>query len=79
MTTSGVLCRPCPITRCPRQIPPHLLLCGFHWHMVPPALRAAVRSAGEGACAAALASVREQIARNARTEPRPWNDYADDW
>lgn len=25
----------CPITGCGRQVPRHLLMCGYHWHMVP--------------------------------------------
>ena len=78
MTSLDLLDRPCPIVRCPRQVPPHYVMCGLHWYMVPPALRAAVRAAGEGACAAALASVQDQIARNARTPARTWNNYADD-
>lgn len=32
----------CPVKRCHWQIPDHLLMCAPHWHMVPPALQAAV-------------------------------------
>ena len=64
---------PCPILPCPADVPSNLLMCGYHWRMVPPGLRAAVWSAydhGRGiasrelsaAQTAAITAVREQLA-----------------
>jgi hypothetical protein len=65
---------PCPIRRCPREVPDHLLMCGAHWRMVPGPMRRAVWAAygphGEGlgtpalraAQLAAIGSVDDQLA-----------------
>ncbi len=38
----------CPVRDCPRRVPAHLLMCGQHWRMVPPALQRAVNDAYHG-------------------------------
>jgi hypothetical protein len=57
---------PCPIRRCPRDVPEHLLTCGIHWRMVPPALQRAVYAAydhGRGMGTPALASAHRAAVR----------------
>lgn len=67
----------CPARRCRRRIPMHLLMCGPHWRMVPPAIQHRVQAAyssGRGlgtlpllqAQAAAIAHVNEHLARGGR-------------
>jgi hypothetical protein len=64
---------PCPLLGCATTVPRNLLMCGYHWSMVPPGLRAAVWGAydnGRGigtrelsaAQSAAITAVREQLA-----------------
>ena len=48
---------PCPIGRCPRDVPDHLLMCGIHWRLVPGVNQRAVNAAydhGRGLGTAAL-------------------------
>jgi hypothetical protein len=63
----------CPVRKCPREVPDHLLMCGIHWRMVDAALRREVYAAydnGRGlgthellaAQAAAIRHVNEQLA-----------------
>jgi hypothetical protein len=63
----------CPTTRCPREVPDHLLMCGIHWRLVPRPLQRAVYSAYQGpesigtpalvqAQRAAIQAVNSQIA-----------------
>jgi hypothetical protein len=47
----------CPIGRCPRQVPLHLLMCGIHWRLCPSVFQRAVNAAydnGRGLGTAAL-------------------------
>ena len=39
---------PCPIQRCPRSVPDHLLMCRPHWRLVPWDLGQAVNAAYSG-------------------------------
>lgn len=39
---------PCPARLCPRSVPMHLLMCGIHWRMLPPAYQHAVNAAYRG-------------------------------
>jgi hypothetical protein len=68
-----VLTHICPILPCTRTVPRHWLMCGQHWRMVPPGLKAAVWAAyadGRGvgsrelaaAQSSAITAVREQLA-----------------
>jgi hypothetical protein len=53
----------CPATRCPREVPDHLLMCGIHWRMVPPPYARAVNVAyARGAGLGTVALVRAQRA-----------------
>jgi hypothetical protein len=36
------------VRECPRKVQAHLLMCGQHWRMVPPALQGAVNDAYYG-------------------------------
>jgi hypothetical protein len=45
MTTAIEDRHPCPARRCPREVPDHLLMCGIHWRLVPPAIQRAVNAA----------------------------------
>jgi hypothetical protein len=67
---------PCPATRCPREVPDHLLMCGIHWRMVQHSIQRAVNraydhGAGLGSAAlrnaqrAAIRSVNDRIERTA--------------
>jgi hypothetical protein len=38
----------CPASRCPRDVPDHLLMCGLHWRLVPKPLARAVNAAYHG-------------------------------
>jgi hypothetical protein len=38
----------CPIQRCPRDVPDHLLMCGIHWRLVPHNVRRSVNRAYAG-------------------------------
>jgi len=38
----------CPVGACRARVAPQLLMCGFHWMMVPQELRSAVWSAWRG-------------------------------
>jgi len=63
----------CPADGCDKQVGPLLLMCGWHWHMVPKHLQRAVYSAwdhGAGAgtkahaaaCDAAIQAVNQKLA-----------------
>ena len=54
---------PCPIRRCPREVPEHLLMCGIHWRLVSPPLQRAVYAAyRHGAGMGSLALLQAQRA-----------------
>jgi hypothetical protein len=71
----------CPVRRCTiTTLPPHLLMCGLHWRMVPPALRRHVTAAFDGgrgvgtlalftAQAEAIVAVNDRLT-GTRTTPR---------
>ena len=57
---------PCPIRRCPREVPEHLLMCGIHWRLVSSPLQGAVYSAyrhGEGRGSLALLQAQRAAIR----------------
>jgi hypothetical protein len=70
----------CPLRPCPFPMPRSLVMCAWHWAMVPPELASAVRLAFgprelRAAQAAALAAVRRQVTANRRAPARsPWDD-----
>jgi hypothetical protein len=60
-TRSDPMTHACPARLCPRDVPDHLLMCGIHWHMVPPPMQRAVNAAydhGDGLGSAALRSAQ---------------------